>query len=332
MVSMDDVAARAQVSKMTVSRVLNGNPAVSDAVRVKVLAVCQELHYRLNHNIQDLVLKSRRGTTRNIALVLVGKEFADPAYSRLIDFVAEEVNRAHYQLMLVKLTREEKTIYALPPVLRDERIDGILLTGNLDIAVMALIRDMGVPCVTIGNYDDAILGSCSNVRLNIHQVMAAAVKILCRQGCRRIAFVDENPDNFAVREWYDAFVRSLEQQGLDPKVAPTFWGTGPFSGIYHLLEPVFRQPQLPFDGIYCCDYRQAEEIVCLARGRCGFDCKIDFKLCCGRSFEYYKLQIPADYIDFNKNGMVAAAFHQLIGLLEGKMEKQTIVVNYDHEE
>ncbi|WP_336244832.1 LacI family DNA-binding transcriptional regulator [Shewanella sp. SG41-4] len=45
---MQDVAQQAGLSLMTVSRVLNQDPKVSDKTRSKVLAVVEQLQYRPN--------------------------------------------------------------------------------------------------------------------------------------------------------------------------------------------------------------------------------------------------------------------------------------------
>ncbi len=113
MISMDDVAVKAKVSKATVSRVLNGKTIVSPNAREKVIAACNDLNYKLNFNIQDLVLKSRTGSTRNIAFVMAGKEFADPAYAHLIDGVSSAINKFHYHLMLVKISGNETSNFYL---------------------------------------------------------------------------------------------------------------------------------------------------------------------------------------------------------------------------
>jgi len=324
---MDDVAGKAKVSKSTVSRVLNGKLIVSPHIRQKVLSACQELNYKLNFNIQDLVLKSRNGATRNIAFVLVGLQFADPAYARLLDFIAEEVNQAHYQLQLVKLSGEETSRYELPPTLRDLRVDGILLTGDITPQIMALIRDMGIECVVIGNYADELLLSCSNAKVNFQQAVAKGIRLLQKQGCSRMAFADENPQLFSVRECYGAFRHALESCNLAFNQELIYWGNGNLSGVTTVLEPVFAERQLPFDAIFCYDYRQAAEISWLAMARYGQTGRNDMVICTARNFSYYKLPVPTVYVDLNLEGEVNAAFRQLIGRLEGKVECQTILVN-----
>jgi len=327
-VNIRTVAERAGVSTAAVSRVLNKKQNVSAPMREKVLSACHELGYRLNPSIQDLVLKSRHGVTRNVALVLAEREFADPAYARLVDQLADTVNQAHYQLLLVKLNGGETSLYDLPPVLRDARVDGILLTGNLTVSTLALVQNMGLPYVTVGNYDDTLVSGSSNVRLSHGQLTAIAVNQLQERGCRRLAFADENPNNFSMHELYETFRRACDRAGVFHNDSLVYWGKGPNSGLVEILEPTFRQSQLPFDGLFCFDYRQSEEIACLARGRCGLGDELDFTLCSGRYTYHQKLPIPALYIDFNTTNLVETAFQLLVEHLEGKTVARTIIVNY----
>ncbi len=321
------VAEHAGVSVATVSRALNKKTCVSKKTRDKIFRACGALNYHLNPSIQDLVLKSRNGVTRNIAFVLVGLEFADPAYARLLDFIAKEVNQAHYQLHLVKLSGQESSRYELPPTLRDLRVDGILLTGDITTPIMTLIQEMGIECVVIGNYSDELLAACSSAKVNFRQAVTKGIRLLMEQGCCRVAFADENPQLFSVRECYEAFQHSLSNYGLTFDSKLIYWGNGNLTGISNVLEPVFMEPQLPFDAIFCYDYRQAVEISWLAMARYGRTGKYDARICTVRNFGYYKLPIPAVYVDINLEGEVNAAFRQLIGRLEDKVECQTILVN-----
>ena len=85
MISMGDVARQAGVAKSTVSRILSGNGSFCPETCTKVFDACEKLNYKLNPNIQDLVLKGRGGATRNIAVLMVEATFANPAYSYWID-------------------------------------------------------------------------------------------------------------------------------------------------------------------------------------------------------------------------------------------------------
>ena len=329
MVSMDDVAAKASVSKATVSRVLNGKAEVSALIREKVIAACADLNYKLNSSIQDLILKSRNGATRNIAFVLVGREFADPAYARLIDAISSGINQYHYQLMLVKLTGSETNIYDLPPVLRDERVDGILLAGVLEPHTVKMLKEFGPQCVVLGSFSERLLDSLSNVYVNIDQMVYRAVKQLYDCGCRRIAIAEECPGNHAAVRMVNAFKLALADWGLACDDSTSYWGSGPYTGIFEVLAPVFAGKELPFDGIFCHDYRLAEEVSHLVMAHYGLNRRVDFTIATFRQFEYYRLPVPAVFVDMNQEKMVEMALQQLIGQIEGRLHSRTILVNLD---
>ncbi len=323
MISMDDVAQKAGVSKMTVSRVLNGNQPVSEVTRERVLSVCEELNYKINHSIQDLVLKSRNGATRNIAFVLVGREFADPAYSYLIDPISVSANSRHYQLLLVKLSGTERSIYDLPPVLRDERVDGILLTGVLTENIISTTKKIGAQCVVIGDYRDKLLNGLPRVRMDMDTMVFEAVKKLYEKGCRRIALAEENPKNFAAQRLRQCFLQTLSEFGLNCDGKFCYGGNGPMTGLFEVLKPVFRQPKLPFDSMFCYDFRLAQEISHLALAHFGLDRPVDFTLAVFRHFDYYTLPTPVIFIDDPSRKIVDEAMEKLIaGFGEDKKQSE----------
>ena len=160
MISMGDVARQAGVAKSTVSRILSGNGSFCPETCTKVFDACEKLNYKLNPNIQDLVLKGRGGATRNIAVLMVEATFANPAYSYWIDALGGEISSRHYHLMLVKLSGTESSVYEFPSVLRDERVDGIFITGMLTLPLMKEVRRLNLPVIVIGNYDPSLLSGC----------------------------------------------------------------------------------------------------------------------------------------------------------------------------
>lgn len=327
MVSMDDVATRAKVSKATVSRVMNGKNVVSPKTQQRVFAACNELNYKLNFNIQDLVLKSRTGATKNIAFVMVGKDFADPAYARLIDDISSQINKHHYHLMLVKITGQEKTIYDLPPILRDERIDGILLTGNINSDTVIVMEEMLIPCVVVGNYSSHLIRSLSCVQVNIELPVFNAISELVNAGKKRIAFVDENPDNYLDQQIFTTFKMALQENNLVFDENICYFGKGAFSGIFDVLKPIFRRKKLPFDSIFCMDLRIAREISHLVMAHFGLERTIDLLIATSRPSDYYKLPVPTVYMIQASEARVETALQLLIDQITGEKKSQLITVN-----
>ena len=260
MVNMEDVAQRAKVSKATVSRVFNGNPNVSSKTRDRVLAACSDLHYKLNSSIQDLLKKSRSGFTSNVAFVLVGRDFSDPAYVELVNPIAEESIKRHLHLMLVKLTGCESSIYDLPPALRDERVDGILLSGNIQDGTTALLEQLGIPAVIIGRYPDRILRGFNSVYFDDKYDIQDAIGKCFSRGVRRLAFVGEDRRRFSDQRAYAVYKEALEMYGKELDETICYWGSGWQHGIFDTMKDLFTGPRLPFDAVMALDFRIANEV------------------------------------------------------------------------
>ncbi|MEI6425406.1 MAG: LacI family DNA-binding transcriptional regulator, partial [Lentisphaerota bacterium] len=268
-ISIRDVAKMAQVSTAAVSKALNNKPDISSGLRKRIFAVCEKLGYRLNPSIQDLVRKGRSGTTRNIAFILVKHYFRDPAYSMTIDGIVMALRENSMHLLLDNLSGDEKTIYDLPPILRDGRIDGIVITGDLNVSIISLLKKLGVPYVILGSYGNDIAGSSVNVHEDMGRYVEKIVRGLKEAGKRRIAFFAEDPDNHYERICLDAFMSALSENGLNVNGELIYRGTGPLSGAIGTMGKVFRLPELPFDSIVSLDFRTAQEIGCLIMAHCG---------------------------------------------------------------
>ncbi|MPN26875.1 hypothetical protein SDC9_174301 [bioreactor metagenome] len=228
--------------------------------------------------------------------------------------------------MLVKLTGNEKSIYDLPPVLRDMRVDGILISGAITAESAELIRTLGIQSVVIGNYSEHLLGSLSSVQAKLGLSVSETVEKLFEQGKRHIAFVEEAPDNYASNLIFEGYRHALKDFGLPFDESICYFGHGVRSGIFDVMKPVFRRKKLPFDSILCSDMRIAREISHLLIGHFGLDREITVTIATLRQYDYYVLPVPAIYTDLNVEKRVDAAFIQLVDQIEGKKSSQTIMI------
>jgi DNA-binding LacI/PurR family transcriptional regulator len=91
-----DVARAAGVSHQTVSRVINGHPALRDSTRQRVLQAMEELRFRPNRAARALVTSESRTIG---ALVSSGAEYGPSASLRAVETAADEagyvVDTAH---------------------------------------------------------------------------------------------------------------------------------------------------------------------------------------------------------------------------------------------
>ncbi|WP_265459842.1 LacI family DNA-binding transcriptional regulator [Enterococcus sp. HY326] len=98
MATLSDVAKKANVSKMTVSRVINHPDQVTDELKELVFQAMKELDYQ--PNIAAKALVSKRSQIIKL-LILEEIDTTEPYYMNLLMGIAEAVGKAHYSLQLV---------------------------------------------------------------------------------------------------------------------------------------------------------------------------------------------------------------------------------------
>jgi len=144
-VSMMDVAAHAQVSQKTVSRVVNGEPYVREEVRLRVQNSIKELDFRPNAAARSLV--TRR--TRRIGVVALGTAFHGPTSALA---ALESVARADgYSLSVHRTDSPDRDeIQSAVDTLLDEGVEGLVLSEpkRLEDAPLLICADVAV--LTLG--------------------------------------------------------------------------------------------------------------------------------------------------------------------------------------
>ncbi len=119
-----DVSRQAQVSIATVSRVINGNPNVSEKTRKRVLQVMDELGYTPNIFARSLGLN----TMKTIGVMCA--DSSDPYLANAIYYLEQALRRNGYNSLLCcsgYLPDNKKKCLEL---LLSKRVDGVILAGS----------------------------------------------------------------------------------------------------------------------------------------------------------------------------------------------------------
>jgi DNA-binding LacI/PurR family transcriptional regulator len=210
-VTIEEIARLADVSRSTVSRVLNNHPNVRGAVREKVLQVVKEHNYTPNAAARSLA------SSRSYALSVVVPRsaaafFADPFFPQVIQGISEASTHAGYVLMLSLLTAEmEQPFYQR--VVRGRHFDGvIMLSSDIDDPLLPqLVRD-GVPMVLIGRHP--YLENISTVDSENREGARTAVEHLLNLGHRRVACITGPLQMQSAVDRRDGYKQALMGRGL----------------------------------------------------------------------------------------------------------------------
>lgn len=216
---MKDVAVLAGVSIKTVSRVLNNEPHVQEAVRKKVRDAAQTLNYVPSKSARSL--RGRRSYNINMLC-----HSARSNYVNAIQFGAVMACQAKgYQLTISLLDElEGKSVgevkAAIEKLATHMRPDGVLLVAPLasDPVVNAALKELGIPVACIGPTDIPDAGV--QVEINDRAAAREMTEYLLSLGHERIAFVRGKEEQGATEERFRGYSAALRAAGLavDPEI------------------------------------------------------------------------------------------------------------------
>ncbi len=190
-----DVADRAGVSHMTVSRVLNGHPNIRDSTRARVLRAIDELDYRRSTIARALVTKQ----TMRIGVLVDGTtQFGPNSTVHAIETAAHE--HGYFVSTFSISDDERRTIDAGVVDLLAQGVDALCLIAPRSSSLDLLRRrPLGLPILVVKEGVDA-----ENLTAAVDQRAGAraAVGHLIDLGHRVILHLAGPPD------WFDAQARS----------------------------------------------------------------------------------------------------------------------------
>lgn len=242
--NLEDVAARAGVSRATVSRVVNAQATVAAPLRERVERAIDELGYVPNQAARSLM------TRRTDAVALLASEpdarvFGDPFFSGIVRGISQETNRVGLQLVLL-MAQTTQDLDRVKRYLRAGPVDGVLLISEHagDDSLLAMLDEAGIPLVFGGR---PLHGDATGYVDNANQQGAAtAAEHLVAIGRRRIGTVTGPQDMTAGIDRLLGF-----RTGLGPAFDPELVEHGDFTqlgGETATARLLARAPDL--DGLF----------------------------------------------------------------------------------
>jgi LacI family transcriptional regulator len=205
--TISDVARRAGVSPMTVSRVVNGESNVRRETRELVNAAIGELNYAPNQAARSLA---------GAAQIRVGLLYANPSAGFLGELLMgslDEATRRNVQLVFERCDTGEEEV-AVARRLVDDGVDGVMLTPPLCEMqpVLDVFAGADIPTVLIaaGRGRGRELSVAIDNRRAAHEMTAHLLSL----GHRRIGFVIGDPNQSASGHRLQGYRDALVEAGL----------------------------------------------------------------------------------------------------------------------
>ena len=224
-VSIYDVAEKAGVSVVTVSRVLNNATTVRETSKAKVLAAVEALNYQPSAAARSLA----KGKTNVIGIIL--PNLSDPFLSEVVLNVDLTLERMGYALAISVIDDTETMFLERTNFfMQQERADGILvLTPLFEDDFVQSLQKKGIPFVIMDNQRYPF--TVPSVVVDNFKGGYDAAKYLLNKGHERIAYIGGPEKLLSAEDRLSGFSKALAELGLSP--------VGIFKGEFE-IETGFR--------------------------------------------------------------------------------------------
>jgi LacI family transcriptional regulator len=268
--TISDVAARAGVSPMTVSRVINGDSNVRAETRQRVEDAIAALNYAPSRAARTLAGGEE---------IRIGLLHSNPSFAYLSEFLVgslDQASKSNVQLIVEKCDDAAGDTAAIEHLIK-ARVDGIVLPPPLSDSprILEAIRKRNLPVVAVatGRAPDWALSVSINDRAAAYEMTRHLVSL----GHVRIGFITGNPNQTASDERLQGYKAALADAGLP--AAPELVAGGLFtyrSGL-DAAEQLLDLAEPP-SAIFASNDDMAAASVAIAHRR-GLDVPSDLTVC-----------------------------------------------------
>lgn len=208
--TVKEVASRAGVSPMTVSRTLSGGVNVKPDVQQRVMEAVAELGYHRNENARSI----RPGQSSGLIGVAI-TNIANPYYSTFALGVEEEAALTGRRILLGNTSEDAAREADLVGDFLGRRVDGLIVVpAGTSSAHLAHSQAQGVPVVLASRRIDGL--AADSVVLADDDGAHRGTTALLDRGHTRIGYLGNALSIFTGERRYAGFVRALHDRGLAP--------------------------------------------------------------------------------------------------------------------
>lgn len=218
--TIKDVAAVANVSIATVSRVLNNQSGYSPATKEKVLKVIEEIGFHPSGVARGLV--SRKTRTIGVLLPNVTASFS----AKLLNGIEESAHENDYSVVVCNTNLNGNRTLDYLKVLGEKKVDGLIFTSDsVTKEYYDAMSSLSIPVVLASTMSYRF--PLPYIKVDDMQAAYHATEYLIKQGHSQIAMISGDPnDQLAGSTRIDGYRKAMNDYGL--KVTEDFIMHGDF--------------------------------------------------------------------------------------------------------
>jgi LacI family transcriptional regulator len=238
MATVRDVAKRAGVAPITVSRVVNNSGYVSEKTRARVEAAIADLGYV--PNVLARSLRSRR--TNTLALILT--DISNPFWTTVSRGVEDAASDAGFNVILCNTDESEVEQDKYLRVLLQKQVDGVLLVpARSAVEPIKFVQGHDTPVVVLDRrIPDA---QADVVRGDSEGGAYQLTRLLLSLGHRRIAVLSGPRGVSTAEDRIAGYRRALTEAGLDVDASLVYYGEFSLESGYDMTGQMLARTPRP---------------------------------------------------------------------------------------
>ncbi len=230
---MKDIAKEANVSVITVSRVIHNNGYVSKDKRERILNIINKYNYVIDGVAQSL----RKEKTNTIGFVM-SQIYPDPFQSTIAMFLEKEAKKKKYRLLinntLGNIEEEEEAVNLFIKY----RTDGIIFSYLMNISNVEKVRQANIPFILIERRKN--LKRVNAILLDNYKAIEMSYKHLVSKGAKKIGLIGAHLGDEVENQIFESYKKMVVKSGLkfDEDIVYLDWmdsKTG-YKGIYKFYK------------------------------------------------------------------------------------------------
>jgi len=246
-ITIQDIAKKAQVSKMTVSRVLSGNGYVAKETAERIQSIINELNYEPNFIARSL--SSKQSMILGVIIFKTHPSIFDEYVAQVFSGIVDNSELKQYRIMVLPVDPKHGDENEYYKIARSNLLDGlILLRSRINDTKIEALAKTGFPFVLVNFKKYA--PNYNFVDTENYKGAMLAMEHLIKKGHKKIVFFSGNLFETNARDRFKAYQDTLVNNGLEYNEEWVIHSEFDEEDAYIKTEQILKCPDRP-TAIFC---------------------------------------------------------------------------------
>jgi len=214
-VRLSDIAAKLNISTVTVSKALSDKEGVGDELREQIKSLAEEMGYKVKTESSASNLTNGTG---NIGILIPSRFFSPNSsyYWYLFTHLSKTLLNHNYYSIMELLSDEDEKNLTIPRMIRDEKIDGLIILGQTSDNFIEKINSCFSNFILLDFYSNKKnYDSVSNDDFHCSYLIT---KYVISQGHKNIGFVGNFGATTSITDRYMGFQKAMLENGIETSI------------------------------------------------------------------------------------------------------------------